>query len=303
MSPRLARRARPGSPAALAVLAALSGAACEQPRPALPPAPVEPAAAGTATTAPLADVRVLLDGVRVPDVPAARIASWSPLELTLPPGHAPGRWRTIELVSDDARPPVRIEDPLATYRGQVLALLPGAAGVSLGVFTPATLAARGKPTVEFPSVREIRVILAPVADGRGGSSGGGDGDGNGRERVEPVAVTITLTDRSGTRTLDRTALDAAPARTAPLGDTETKGWSLTDLLGAAKAKAGKRWRLVDESGATLELAAADLAPDRGFGFLKLNRQGQIRFKWFVRDGDAWKAAGDLRGLTSITALR
>ena len=116
-------------------------------------------------------------------------------------------------------------------------------------------------------------------------------------------MTLALTDARGTRTIDRPALDALPAATAPLGDVETKGWSLAELLAAAKAKPGKRWLLVDESGAKLELAAADLTPARGFGFLKLNRQGQIRFKWFVREGEAWKSAGDLRGLTSITAQK
>lgn len=303
MSPRQARRSPgPRSPA-LAVVWALLGAGCEQPTPALPPPTLAPSSTGSAAPIrPLADVRVLLDGVRTPDVPATRLESWPPLELVLPPGNAPGRWSALELVIGEARPPVRIERPHETYPGQVVALLPGASGASVGIFPPAALAARGKPTLEIPGVREVRVILAPAAARSRSNGGDGGGDGGG-ERIEPATVTLSLSDRGGKRTLDRTTLDALPARTAPLGDTEAKGWSLADLLGAAKAKPGKRWLLVDESGAKLELAATDLAPDRGFGFLKLNRQGQLRFKWFVRQGDAWRPAGDLRGLTSITALR
>lgn len=280
MSPRWLRTVIVASPLLLAT-------ACQQ---ASPPRPVAgSASAGTATP-----VALIVDGASLTPVDAAAITGWVQLDHVLPPeARSPTRWLSIVLIGSG--PAAEIPTPTTTHPGLVAALFPGASGTSFGMFTPAALAAHGTPAVLQAGVKEVRVVLAPVGGAAPSGDGGGGGDGDG-DRVDPGNFSIDVAGKPFTRA----QLEALPAATAPAGDTQTKGWALADVLRATGvAPTGGQLVLTDASGATLRLPAADLAPDKGAGFLKLNRQGQIRFKWFRKDATGWRGAGDLRGLTSI----
>ena len=53
----------------------------------------------------------------------------------------------------------------------------------------------------------------------------------------------------------------------------------------------------DITGAAVTIDPATLS--QGLGFLKLNRNGQLRFRMFVKRGDEWIVDGELRGVTRI----
>jgi len=142
----------------------------------------------------------------------------------------------------------------------------------------------------------------PRGDGEGEGGGGGDGGG----RKDPGAYTIAIVDGKRTTSFTRAQLEALPTQAPPMGDNTSPGWSLADVLRAARVARGATVLLTDAAGATLKVTAAELAPDRGLGFLKLNREGLLRFKLLAReDGSAgrWRPRGDLRGLVSIQRIK
>lgn len=276
----------------------LLGCRGDAPRPT--PAP-SIGSANAATGLKATSVQLMVAGGVLQPIDASVIARWPRLETLLPPeAVSPTRWLSIALIGD--APAVEIPTPATTHPGLVAALVPGVGGTSFAMFTPEALAAHGTPTVLQAGIKEVRVVLAPVGGlpptngSNGGGGGGGDGDG---DRVDPGNFSVTL----GGKPFARDQFEALPKATAPAGDMQTQGWLLADLLRAGKLAPGPGGvRLTDATGETLDLKAADLVPSKGVGFLKLNRQGQLRFKWFLKDAVGWHGAGDLRGLSTITAL-
>jgi len=61
-------------------------------------------------------------------------------------------------------------------------------------------------------------------------------------------------------------------------------------------------RLSGESGSSVTLEKQDLDPKTSVPFVKLNRQGQLRFRVFKKQGESWQPGPDLRGLTKIEVL-
>ena len=94
-----------------------------------------------------------------------------------------------------------------------------------------------------------------------------------------------------------------PRQGAPDDPTgEQKGWPLLSLLEHAGIKDAKRVLLTgDELNLTLE--EGDLDPKSAVPFIKLNRQGALRYRTYKKEGAGWVVAGDLRGLRKIEVLQ
>ena len=86
-------------------------------------------------------------------------------------------------------------------------------------------------------------------------------------------------------------------------EADAKGWPLTALLDAAGVTKFERLLLTDASNANLTLDKADLDPKTSVPYVKLNRSGQLRFRIYKKQGDAWTQTGDLRGLVSIEVIK
>jgi hypothetical protein len=92
---------------------------------------------------------------------------------------------------------------------------------------------------------------------------------------------------------------ALPREAMP-GNPDQKGWRLSALLAAAGVTSFQRLVLRDTSGANLTLDKSDVS-ETSIPFIKLNKQGALRFRVFKKAGDGWDPSGDLRGLVSIDA--
>jgi hypothetical protein len=95
-----------------------------------------------------------------------------------------------------------------------------------------------------------------------------------------------------------TAAEAAVPREPMPGNPDQKGWRLSALLTAAGVSRFQRLVLRDASGANLTLDKKDLS-ETSIPFIKLNKQGALRFRVFKKAGGGWDPTGDLRGLVSI----
>ena len=85
----------------------------------------------------------------------------------------------------------------------------------------------------------------------------------------------------------------------PGGGGDAKGWQLVTVLDAAGIKHFDKLLLTDAAGLTLTLEHKDFDGKTTIPFIKLNRQGALRFRIFKKQGDGYQATGDLRALTSI----
>ena len=66
---------------------------------------------------------------------------------------------------------------------------------------------------------------------------------------------------------------------------------------------GSLWKSADAKGTNLNLEKQDLDPATAMPFVKLNRQGSLRFIVFKKQGEAWTRGGDLRDLAKIEVLK
>lgn len=163
-------------------------------------------------------------------------------------------------------------------------------------------------------VAPLAKVIVKTKDDRGavaaevmakGNRGGGDGEGHRHdgdgERPAPTAeLTIAVETAAGPATLTGDKLTAVPSITAPIGDTETPGWHILDLLTAAGVTtAPTTVTLVDPEGTALTLTGADLDRTQTILYVKLNRGGQLRFRRFAKRGTTWEMTGELRGLGKI----
>jgi hypothetical protein len=94
-------------------------------------------------------------------------------------------------------------------------------------------------------------------------------------------------------------LAALPTSTAPIGDTETPGWTLPQILEAAGTIPTMKVVLQGAEDANLILGEDDFDPTKTTLFIKLNRSGQLRFRVFKKVGDTYEITGELRGIVRI----
>ena len=257
----------------------------------------EVGSAGSAVAAPII-VEIFVDDKPVGKLALPQVSTWPRLDALLPvSARRLGMWDDVYLKGKSAKPS-ELHKPSATYPELVPAVFPGADGTpSFGMFDPVELAKHGKPALREDGVTEIRVKLAQNS-GRGehdsGEGGGGD----------PTQLKLTIKTAKGEQVIEGAKLLAMPRSPMPGDDSkDPKGWPLTAILDTAGVKTFERMLLTDAAGMNLTLEKADFDPKTSVPFIKLNRQGQLRFRVFKKQGDGWQASGDLRALVSIQILK
>ena len=251
------------------------------------------AAVPAVAAAPAAGVQIFIDTALAATIPPAQLAGWPRLDTLVPPEvRKLGTWEAVSLEGGKPQP-TEILRPSSAYPDMVPAIFPGdGGGVAFGMFDPVELAKKGKPAMREDHVTAIRIKL-----GQGGSRGQND-DGGGAAG-DPTKLVVTFRTPAGTTTLTGDKLIGLPREAMP-GSPDQKGWRLTTLLDAAGVKTYHHLVLSDASGTSLTLEKADLG-DTTIPFIKLNKQGALRFRVLKKVGAGWTPSGDLRALVAIEA--
>jgi hypothetical protein len=257
--------------------------------------PSPPAAGSGSAAAPAAaaGLEIFINNTSVATISAAQLATWPRLDTLVPPDvRKLGTWERVTL--EGARPkPTEISRPSGSYPDMVPAIFPGDGGsAAFGMFDPVELASKGKAALREDHLKAIRITVAQGGSrGQNDDSGGGDGD--------PTKLVLTVKTPAGTTTLTGTKLLTLPRESMP-GNADQKGWRLGTLLAAAGVTTYDHLVLTDRSGTNLTLDKTDL-DDKTVPFIKLNKQGSLRFRVLKKAGEGWNPAGDLRALVSIEA--
>lgn len=239
-------------------------------------------------------LQLQVDGVAAGSVTAADVARWPRLDTLLPePARRLGRWQAIQTrgLRDGSLPA-----PFETYRDFVPALYPGVGGgISFGLFDPVELGKKGKPAITIDGLTLLDVKL-DASGTRGGNDHGGDTAANPAEVDLVIEAGGTQTHLKGTQLLD------IPREAPPGEGEEAKGWTLRTLLATAGVTTFSKLLLHDAGGTSLPLEAADLGAS-AVPYVKLNRQGALRFRLYTKQGDGWQQGADLRGLVRIQVVK
>jgi hypothetical protein len=235
-------------------------------------------------------VQLFVDDTAVATVTAAQVADWPRLDSLLPEAaRRLGKWQAI---ATKGAKTAELAKPFETYRDYVPALFPGEGGaISFGLFDPVELGKRGKPALREDAITELRVKL-DASGMRGGNDHGGG------EAIDPAKVELLIKTPAGEAKLTGEQLLGLERETMPGGGGDAKGWKLDTILAAAKVTSYTKVTLYDAGGTTLPLEKKDLDAST-IPFIKLNRQGSLRFRLYKKQGDGFQAAGDLRALTKI----
>ncbi len=254
------------------------------------------AGTGTAAAPATTGTHVFVDDADVATVTAAQVASWPRVDTLVPEAaRRLGKWQAIYIKG--GKPQVsELNKPFETYRDYVPALFPGEGGkISFGMFDPVELGKKGKPALQEDGVTELRIKLA-------GDSGRGENDHGGGSATDPADLQLKIKTAKGEQVLTGEKLLAIPREAMPGGGGDAKGWKLVTLLDAAGVKAWDKLLLKDAAGLSLTIEHKEL-DDKTVPFVKLNRQGSLRFRIFKQQGEGWTPSGDLRALTSIEVLK
>jgi hypothetical protein len=277
---------------AISATAALSLGACKD------KTPTQPLAAPAKKAEPIAiGAAIFLDATKTADLDRTKAEAWPRLDSLLPENSRRyGTWEQITGVASAG--PFTIKKPGATYGALIPALYPdpSGAGIAFGLFDPVDLARKGTPKVQHAGLTELRVHIEK-------SGARGANEHMGGETTDPNKLTLTIIAGAASTTLSGVQLLALPRENAPDDDSgEHQGWKLSAVLDNANIRGAKRILLTgDEMNLTLE--PADLDPQTSVPFIKLNRQGTLRFRTYKKEGAGWIIGGDLRGLRSIQILQ
>lgn len=126
----------------------------------------------------------------------------------------------------------------------------------------------------------------------------GGNDHQGGEVVDPAHVKLKITTAKGTVELAGDKLLGIEREAMPGGGGDAKGWKLDTILAAADVKTYKKVTLLDAAGTSIPLEKSEVNAD-SVPFIKLNRQGSLRFRLYKKQGDGWQSSGDLRSLVEI----
>ncbi|HRC55142.1 MAG TPA: hypothetical protein PKU97_04420 [Kofleriaceae bacterium] len=238
-----------------------------------------------------------MNAEKVTDLDLAKVGAWPRLDSLLPAtARRYGTWTAITGIGTAGA--FELKKPGATYGALVPALYPDPATkqIHLGLFDPVDLANKGAPKVHHDGLTELRVMLEVNTDR-------GQNDHMGGEVADPATIKIAIEGPGTTTELTGPQLLALPRQAAPDDSSgEQKGWTLMSILAAANIKQAKRVLLTGEE-LNLTLEEADLDPKLAVPFIKLNRQGSLRFRTYRKEGAGWTVGGDLRGLHKIQVLK
>lgn len=273
------------------LMAALALGSCKEKKADKPPPTTEQVAVPKAP-----GLAIYVNQDKVVELDQAKVEAWPRLDSLLPQdARRYGTWTAISGIGSAG--PFEIKKPGATYGALVPAVYMDAAtkGPSLGLFDPVDLAQKGTPKVMHVGLSELRVSLELNADR-------GQNDHQGGDVADLSKLQVEVQAAGKSTTLSSAQLLALPRQAAPDDATgEYKGWTLAAILAAAEVQSAKRVLLTGEE-LNLTLEEADLDPKLAVPFIKLNRQGALRFRTYRKEGSGWTMGGDLRGLKKIQVL-
>ncbi|HEY5937905.1 MAG TPA: hypothetical protein VIU61_24820 [Kofleriaceae bacterium] len=278
----------------LCLLTAIALAACGGKKD--PPATGSGTGSGSPTPAAPTGIEVFVNDTSVVKISPDQITSWPRLDSLLPEdAQRLGTWQVVYITGADPKP-AELNNPSSSYPQMVPALFPGEGNLpAFGMFDPIELMKHGKPGLRQDRVREIRIKMSK--DGRGGDHQGGAAS------TDPSKLVLTIKTDDGDKQLTGTQILALPVETMP-GNDDNKGWKLTKLLAAAGAPAKyAQLVLTDAAGANLVISKKDFDDTTMIPFVKLNRQGSLRFRMMKKQGEGWNATSDLRALTSVKVVK
>lgn len=256
-----------------------------------------PPAPGSAAPAPGAadTVKVVVDGAVVTQLSHDQVNLWPRLDTVVPvKARRLGTWNTISLVGAKS---IDIPQPSASYPELVPAVFPGEGGKpAFGMFDPVELAKHGRPSLRQDAITEVQIKLAK-------DSGRGQNDQGAGGMTDPAQLELHIKTAAGEQVVKGTKLLETPRQGIPGSDGEGKGWPLSLILGNAGIKKYDKLLLTGENGTNLTLEKQDLDPKTSVPFVKLNRQGTLRFRVYKKQGDTWQAGADLRGLAAVEILK
>lgn len=270
----------------LLLLFALSACSKDDAKASSAPGPAPAASDGTVT--------IFVDDKPVGKIAPKEVGLWPRLDTLVPvSARRLGTWQSIAVKGKTTS---SVERPSSTHPDKVAALFPGENGApAFGMFDPVELAKHGKPGLREDSITEIRIKLA--TDGNRGQNDHADSAAG-----DPTKLELTIKTAKSEQVVKGETLLAVERQPMPGGDGEAKGWPLSTILANAGLKSYKRLRLTGEGGTNLTLEQQDLDPKTSVPFVKLNRQGALRFRVYKKQGAGWEAGADLRGLTKIEVL-
>jgi hypothetical protein len=138
----------------------------------------------------------------------------------------------------------------------------------------------------------------PEAKGEGNGEGGG-GENDGERPVPTAELKITVVGPAGETVFTGDQLATMSTSHAPIGDMDTPGWTLGQILEASGVEPSEKVVVYGAENANLILEAADFDPAKAVLFIKLNRSGQLRFRVFRKVGATYEIGGELRGIVRI----
>lgn len=252
-----------------------------------------PGTGSSPPAAPADSVELFVDERSVGRITKEQIAAWPRLD-SLVPEHAKrvGQWETIYL-RGKVEKPAEINRPSQTHPEWIAAVYPGANGKpAFGMFDPVELANKGQPGLRQDDLREIRIARSK-GERSGDHQGGGAGGGS-----DPLKMVLKIETPGGDKSMPGDKILAVPREAMP-GSADTKGWPLTKLLAAAGVTKFTKLVLIDAAGTSLSIERKDFDDKTTIPFIKLNRQGSLRFRLLKKQGEGWQYAGDLRALSTI----
>jgi hypothetical protein len=261
------------------------------------PTPSGSAGSTTTFTTSGADVCVFVADVKSKCVTPEQIKAWPRIDSLLPAdARRMGTWKSIAVQTLAGRGQDLMQ-PTDTYPDMVAALFVGPNGKpALGMFDLVELTNRGLPKWQQSDVTEIHVLVAS-GNGRGENDDGNSAIG------DPNALTLTFVVNGTATKVTGKQLLAIPREGQPGEEGDAKGWKLSTIMKAQKLAVPSRVRLTDAAGVNLTLEKADFDESSSIPFVKLNKQGQLRFRILKKKGDAWTKGADLRALTQIEMLK
>ena len=246
---------------------------------------------GSAVVAPVASgqVEIFVNDTSVAKIGKADIAKWPRLDTLVPEeSRRLGTWQAVAITGAK---PGEVSKPSATYPELVPVVFPGESGApAFGMFDPVEHAKHGTAGVRHDGVTEIRIKVS--TEGRGGDHQGGSSG------ADPMKLVLAIKTAGGDKQLTGEQIMAIPREPIP-GSEDNKGWPLTKLLTAAGVTKYSKLVLVDAGGTSVVLARTDFDDKTTIPFIKLNRQGSLRYRLMKKQGTGWQAAGDLRALATI----
>ena len=259
------------------------------------PAPGSGTAVGTGSgSAPVAEVggvEVFVDGNSVAKVSPAELDAWPRLDRLVPEdARRLGRWDAIAFAGGGA--PSELAKPSLNQPDKVPVLYRDQTGkAAFGMFDAVELAKRGEPAFKAEDIREVRITVSKME--RGGEHQGAAGEG-----TDPTKLVVKITTPAGEKQITGPEILKLPREPQP-GNEDTKGWRVTQFLEAAGVTSYDAITLVDANGTTVPLTKKELDPKKAIPFIKLNKQGALRFRMFTKQGDGWATGADLRSLVAI----